>query len=490
MADGDSFNCDKVNESSCQMSEMLTDSDISIINLINRRKKSRQRCDLDAIVECSDLQRDIIIASVDRLVECGFLMEGVYAGKATYSVVRTVEIQDEVSTNKSNESFIDKCLLELHLKNIKDQITKEMKDFCEQQIKQFSVVNPTNTKLGNNLITNDFDDRLLETLKEENRFLREEIGNKNSVINILLENLSKRELAKNPSHASCFNSHQHNSETNFETNQFQFPKQYARRNIEALNTPNFIHDNRYNNLPTNYSITDNNCQETIKHYKVHKKDDKQLRSNANNKINHQRNNRFDNSISIQNNKKTITTDKQSTNNANNTSKNKKITCILGDSMIKGINGYKLTNSLGYNDPNKIIIKSFSGATTEDMHEYVKPTIKKKPDNIILHVGTNDLSQNTTTEEIAKNIINLAASIYQSNINVTISGLIPRNDNLSVRCDELNDYLNKMCSERNIGYINHYNYMDKNQHLNRSQLHLNKHGTVTLANSFLNFISKD
>ncbi|XP_057297117.1 uncharacterized protein LOC130626022 [Hydractinia symbiolongicarpus] len=87
----------------------------------------------------------------------------------------------------------------------------------------------------------------------------------------------------------------------------------------------------------------------------------------------------------------------------------------------------MTKSLDYNQNKRVILKSFPGATTEDMYEYVKPTMKKKPDNIILHVGTNDLSRNVAPEVIANDIINLATSLIHSNMNVSVSGLTPRND---------------------------------------------------------------
>ena len=138
---------------------------------------------------------------------------------------------------------------------------------------------------------------------------------------------------------------------------------------------------------------------------------------------------------------------------------------------------------------KIVLKSFPGANTEDMWEYIKPTIKRKPDNVILHVGTNDLKKDVTVEEVAENIIKLATSSFLSGTKIAISGLVPRNDNLSERCDYLNDYLHKACAERNIAFINHYHCMDRYRHLNKSKLHLNEEGTVMLANSFLTFISK-
>ena len=40
------------------------------------------------------------------------------------------------------------------------------------------------------------------------------------------------------------------------------------------------------------------------------------------------------------------------------------------------------------------VHSLSGATTEDMESYLIPLINKKPDHILLHVGTNNLAIDT------------------------------------------------------------------------------------------------
>ena len=40
----------------------------------------------------------------------------------------------------------------------------------------------------------------------------------------------------------------------------------------------------------------------------------------------------------------------------------------------------------------MVVKSFPGAATiEDMEDFVKPLLRKKPDNEVLHIGTNDLN---------------------------------------------------------------------------------------------------
>ena len=52
----------------------------------------------------------------------------------------------------------------------------------------------------------------------------------------------------------------------------------------------------------------------------------------------------------------------------------KTTFILGDSIVKDLDGYLLTGSL----QKKFIVKvrSFSSATTECMWDYCKPTLRK------------------------------------------------------------------------------------------------------------------
>ena len=50
--------------------------------------------------------------------------------------------------------------------------------------------------------------------------------------------------------------------------------------------------------------------------------------------------------------------------------------------------------------------------------------------IILHTGTNDLSSDKTPVQICNDIVNLAASIKNKDIKVTISEIVERNDALN------------------------------------------------------------
>ena len=134
------------------------------------------------------------------------------------------------------------------------------------------------------------------------------------------------------------------------------------------------------------------------------------------------------------------------------------------------------------------MKSYSGATTTCMNDHIKPTIRASPDFIILHTGTNDLSQEKTPAEIADDIINLATSVTSSKITTAISGLVPRGDRWRQKSLKVNSMLQSRCAERNIGFIDNSNINVK-AHLNGSKLHLNNNGNKMLTKNFSKFLTK-
>ena len=74
---------------------------------------------------------------------------------------------------------------------------------------------------------------------------------------------------------------------------------------------------------------------------------------------------------------------------------------------------------------RVVIKSFLGAATQEMKDYIKLTTARKPEMIILHTGANDLKSNQNPSNIVNEIINLAKNIKISGMEVSISSLIPR-----------------------------------------------------------------
>ena len=94
--------------------------------------------------------------------------------------------------------------------------------------------------------------------------------------------------------------------------------------------------------------------------------------------------------------------------------------IVGDSIVKHIDGWCLNKRMRLTDS----VRSIPRATTKGMIHHVKGCLEDtSPDFIILHHGTNDLNSNSTSEEIADKILNLAASVKTSKNQVFVSGLV-------------------------------------------------------------------
>ena len=123
-----------------------------------------------------------------------------------------------------------------------------------------------------------------------------------------------------------------------------------------------------------------------------------------------------------------------------------------------------------------------------MHSYAQPSIVRKPNLILLHSSTNDLSlkihgKEKTEVQIAEEIIDLAKSISDKGIEVVISGLITRGDRYESKRKRVNFVLQDLCSQNDFAFFEHNN-IHANQHLNRSLIHLNRHGDSILSDNFL------
>ena len=95
-------------------------------------------------------------------------------------------------------------------------------------------------------------------------------------------------------------------------------------------------------------------------------------------------------------------------------------------MVKHVQGWEINRKLDYQQ--NVYVRQFSGAKTKCMNDYVKPcTRENDPNHIIFHVGTNDIPSTKTPECIAQSILDLAKSVLSENCNVSVSNIIPRND---------------------------------------------------------------
>ena len=133
--------------------------------------------------------------------------------------------------------------------------------------------------------------------------------------------------------------------------------------------------------------------------------------------------------------------------------------------------------------------TFPGCTTRDVADHVKALLRRKPDEIVIHVGTNSLKSHESPRVCAEEIVDLAWSVDNStsDTTVTISSLVTRTDEdgMSEKIRSVNNTLKQFCRQTHWNFIDHSNITPN--HLNRSRLHLNKTGTSILARNFITHI---
>ena len=181
-----------------------------------------------------------------------------------------------------------------------------------------------------------------------------------------------------------------NYKNNVQRNQFETSKRYSFKNSHETQDKEInITQNRYEAL----SESDENDT------KGWNNDNGELSSNITTSISSRQVNLGNNDI-----KKNQRKHKSKTKKRNE--KGRSVTVIVGDSLVKKVKSWELSTK-----DDLFAVRSFPGANTDDMELYIKPTLKNKPERIIIHCRTNDL-KNSTPQSIAENILSLAKSSQQ------------------------------------------------------------------------------
>ena len=103
---------------------------------------------------------------------------------------------------------------------------------------------------------------------------------------------------------------------------------------------------------------------------------------------------------------TVDTEQNGINSEHREENNPSRTIIIaGDSILKHLNAHKMSK-----DNNKVKVATFPGCTIRDMHDHIKPILRKKPDQLIIHFGTNSLRESESPSACSDEIINLVSSI--------------------------------------------------------------------------------
>ena len=130
-----------------------------------------------------------------------------------------------------------------------------------------------------------------------------------------------------------------------------------------------------------------------------------------------------------------------------------------------------------NKKHQVKVRCCRGATVEDMFDYVKSILKRKPDYVVLDVGTNN-AKDMTSRNILDKLLQLKTAVLDSDkkCKVILSQPMTRVDDgkAGFTISKLNDLLEEMdipiVKNRNItvGY------------LASKGLHLNPHGIARFA----------
>ena len=98
-------------------------------------------------------------------------------------------------------------------------------------------------------------------------------------------------------------------------------------------------------------------------------------------------------------------------------------------------------------------------------------LKVKPDCLLVHVGTNDLTHNAN---LLKKMVNKVKNL-SPNTKLVFSSVILRKDkkDISKKVGEANQRLQNYCKQKNMDFVDNSNIIE--EHLGSKKLHLNKRG---------------
>lgn len=99
-----------------------------------------------------------------------------------------------------------------------------------------------------------------------------------------------------------------------------------------------------------------------------------------------------------------------------------------------------------------------GSVVHDVCNYAIPSNKKKPDEVLLHIGTNKIPEAESASHIAGKTVDLAMFIEKESplTKVTISSLINRNDNeaFKLKIGETNKILKGFATQQSWNFVDH------------------------------------
>ena len=165
-------------------------------------------------------------------------------------------------------------------------------------------------------------------------------------------------------------------------------------------------------------------------------------------------------------------------------KEKQTVLIAGTSMIGGLNQKTMSKRF------KVKVRSHPGATIPELKHHLAAHFLKKPDYLLLQVGTNDaVDPNLSSDDVYDRIMDLKsyAETTAPGIQVTVSCPLVRTDDLRAN-SKLVQVKNRLIRSSKDGLVSIItNDNIKEEHLSNKGLHLSQPGTRQLALNMISFM---
>ena len=149
--------------------------------------------------------------------------------------------------------------------------------------------------------------------------------------------------------------------------------------------------------------------------------------------------------------------------------------IIGDSMLGGIHPWSKPGFFAK-------VNSFSGATTTDMLNMTDIAMRRDPDMLIIHSGTNDFGHNVQTKKELQRVISKSRNI-NPDIIIGISAICYREDDrrLQPKIKDMNNQLKNLSRQLQVKFIEHDDF--DSACLAKKGLHPNENGNVSIKADF-------
>ena len=303
-----------------------------------------------------------------------------------------IKLEDKI--NSLNIKVDDKTCIDLNNDNI-------INDNNENLNVKINSKRTTDVSLKD--INSNYDyknDILITTLKDEIKFLRNELRSKDKIIELIVKELPvgyKRSVSSNEGNDYKTSSKRGAVNNNNNKNNNTLPLHNKFTPLVSHNDDDDVNEVQAGSraIPTASKTKKNKgnkTQDDVIHGTVHgKRKEKNSEMNAKSKSN----------------KRTIN--------------------FIGGSLLKGVNPYNLKHTVKKSD--KLYVQSYRGARTSAMKHHAKASQEYSSNIYLVHAGTNDLKLQKTPGEIADDILEIGSLLKNDDNQVFISSILTRRDNL-------------------------------------------------------------